>query len=191
MNLLNIGIITAALAANDSDIGNDNKIKSSEMVTYGLAASLSAGIVTYIWGFFLRKYYINKYAAFRNNTESLHQELSKRVDYYLNQANYYLYMFYFMTFIWAWVGGLLWIWQMNKINPMNKIGVTSQSNKDRSLRWMGSFFIAVGFDWLVFDLLLAFLATKIRAVKDLLKWKGYLYDEEICHSTYRMQAKRE
>ena len=191
MNLLNIGIITAAFVANDAKIGDDNKITESDVILYGLAGSLLGGIFTYIWGFFLRKYYVSKYGAFRHDTHGLNENQSDRVDHYLNQANYYLYIFYFLTFVWAWGGGWLFIWQMSYINPMNKIGVTDQSNRDRSLYWMASFFIAVGFDWIAFDLILAVMAVKIKLVKNIVKWKGYLYDEEICHSTYRMLVKRD
>jgi len=97
-----------------------------------------------------------------------------------DKAQRNLFIFYFFTFLWMWGGNVLFIWQMFSLHA--ELG-TTESNY-----WVASFFIAVGLDWIIFDPL-ACLAASVPAFAGFFKWKGYIYDDSVCHYAYKHQKK--
>lgn len=183
MNLTNNAIIAAAFITGDFRLASPGTIEGWEIYCYGLAAAGFGGMATYLWGHFLRKYYICKFKSFQSKGDPA------KSDKFNEDANFYLYCFYFMTFAWFWGGNWLFIWMMSRINPKDKIGVIGQSNKEKSIRWIGAFGVSIAMDWLVLDIFFAILG-KISFFRRILKWKGYMYDD-LCHKTYLMYSKEE
>jgi len=56
--------------------------------------------------------------------------------------------------------------------------------------WVASFFIALALDWGVLDIIAVFIAN-IGFFQEIFKWKGYIYDKDVCHFTYmKLSAKK-
>ena len=190
MNLTNNAIITSIFAANNKRLkGNYNGIVGADIFLYALYGSLLGGVFTYIWGWFLRRFYISKHKLLVEKNQPNGGD-THRIEKYDEDANFYVYFFYFITFAWMWGGNLIFVWQMNHINPIDRIGVQGMQNEDMSLRWMASFLISVGLDWLVLDVIHVILARIIRPWRHFAKWRGYMYDN-MCHKSWMLYSKDE
>jgi len=91
-----------------------------------------------------------------------------------------LFIFYFYVFLWMWGGNAIFIWQMSYLH--------GEINSSLSNDWTASFFIALGLDWLIFDVICALLAH-FDFFRTFLVYKGYIYDAEVCHWSYKNQKK--
>jgi len=189
MNATNNAIITSIMAANNKVIkGNNEGIVGADLFTYALVGSACGGAFTYIWGFFLRKYYVAKWRLWKEKTKEGGD--AAKIEKHEEDANFWLYFFYFLAFAWMWGGNLIFVWQMNYINPIDRIGVPGMQNLDMSVRWMATFFISLGIDWFVLDVIHVILAFILPFYRHILKWRGYMYDK-ICHETYMMYSKED
>ena len=183
MNLTNNAIITAIFAANNKKLkGVNDGLVGPDIFLYGLVGSACGGFFTYMWGFFLRKYYIAKYRLVEEQAKKEDAQ-ANLVEKHEEEANFYLYFFYLLTFGWMWGGNLIFVWQMNHINPIDRIGVPGMQNVDMSERWMASFFVSIGLDWLVLDVIHVILGYILPFWTKIFKWRGYMYDN-LCHKTY-------
>jgi hypothetical protein len=167
INLINICLFSAVFYA-QMWVGN-----MADIFLFGLYACLIGIGCTYIHGFFLRLYYENKKLSIAAAAE-------KDQEVYEDRAQRYLFIFYFWTFLWMWGGNVLFVWQMFALH--------AEQSSTTSNWWVLSFFIAVALDWVIFDPICCVLAS-IPAFRKFFQWKGYIYDEEVCHWSYKHQKK--
>ena len=190
MNLTNNAIITAIFAANNKKLRDSTDgIVGVDIFLYGLVGSVCGGFFTYIWGFMLRKFYNHKYRLLKEKSKGEESDANK-VEKHEEDANFYLYFFYFLAFAWMWGGNLIFIWQMNQINPIDRINVKGMQNQEMSNMWVATFFISIGIDWLVLDPLHVLLAYILPFWRHIAKWKGFFYDK-ICHETWMLYSKED
>jgi len=165
INIINICMFSA-IFYNHIGYGGE----SANIFLFGVYACVVSWGATYIHGYFLRKYYLNKYFFVKTGDE-----------HYDDDAQRNLFIFYFFTFLWMWGGYTIFIWQMQFLH--------AELDGQLSNYWAASFFIALALDWILFDMMAVCLCYS-RAFQRFFKWKGYLYDEEICHWTYKNQKKQ-
>jgi hypothetical protein len=190
MNFTNNAIITSIFAANNKKIkGVNDGIVGSDIFTYALVGSVCGGLFTYIWGFLLRRFYISKHRFLTEKSKGEASDANK-VEKHEEDANFYLYFFYFITFAWMWGGNLIFVWQMNHINPIDRINVPGMQNLQMSVRWMASFFVSIGLDWFVLDVIHVILAFILPFWRNIVKWKGFMYDK-LCHETWLIYSKED
>jgi len=134
--------------------------------------SIVCGIVwCYIQGNFLRTYYENK----KLFVETLQEQ-------YDDIAGKYLFIFYFIMFLWIWIGNAIVVAQMAPLTS------ASPNTYVHSSDWVLSIFLALLIEWAILDPLTCVLIKSSPGLANVFKWKGYIYDE-IAHTAWKNQKK--
>lgn len=143
------------------------------IINPAIAMAIGWGVLYFI-GLFLRTYYLKK-SQFMESEASNREELN-------DSAQFYIYIYYFFVFVLVSVGFSFTISSLDQVQSYN--------NPATANFWVGSVFIGLAYDWLILDPIVCILGSSASAVKSLLKWKGYFYDD-VCHKTYLNALKRE
>lgn len=143
-------------------------------------------VIIYIYGFVLRAFYNAKYQYEKKRTEDSDSDSRPLDGPRQNNASddksqSLIFLFYVMIWITVWVGNGITIWNMNELESWRD---TKASNY-----WVASVFISFVLDLLVFDTIVAWLATKSAGIKTWVQRKGYLYDD-VCHKTFELSKKQ-
>jgi len=127
--------------------------------------------ISYIIGYWLRRYYICKSIFMKTNDD--------KDD---TNAQFNIFIFYLLIFIAFWVCNAFTVWNMDNVNSVND---TITSNY-----WVASIFIGLAFEYFLFDPFVCFIATKSESVYRWIKWKGMVYDQ-LCHDTFLESLKKD
>jgi len=180
--MTNICLFTSLFyAVTPNPVGN-----MANVFLFGLYGNLISTGVTYCHGFCLRRYYMGQKDAIDSYDKQLKEDeepkFNEAKDVIEQKAKTWLYIFYTFTFLWFWGGSVLFIWNMMSCH--------GEISKTLSNYWVASYFTALLLDWLIFDPIVALLC-KIQVIQDFCKYKGYIYDDEVCHDSYIHQHIKE
>jgi len=169
INLISMCLITSILYGNTCTKDCTDVEDNLDVIYFAFLGIAGSIIVTYLHGALLRLYYINKAKAIELEDQKFEE-----------RAQFFLAVFYFLLFLWVTIGNGLFVWQMSAL--------TSLTENTLQHYWLGTFFIAVCIDWIVIDTLCVALAN-FPLFRNIFKWKGLIYDAEVCHYAFKTQKK--
>jgi carbonic anhydrase len=142
----------------------DDPLRKSNIIVYAVYSMLIDWAFIYIIGSMLRGYYVAKHQYYKTREEAWEQKSQNRI-----------FAFYFSIFLCAVVLWPFCVWNMSELHP--------EKDDRASNYWVASFFIGLGLEFLIVDPLVCLLAKSITPLRNLMKHRGYFYDN-ICHETY-------
>lgn len=171
MSLLLVTITVHALFSSVWYRIADNKTRGSNLIVFAIYSMLINWAVTTIIGLILRGYTIAKNQFYKTREEAWDQRAQNRI-----------FAFYFSIFIIIVVGWPFTVWNMGELH--------AEIDSKPSDYWVASFFIGLGLEFLIVDPIICLLAKKVGFIRDLLRFKGYFYDN-LTHETYLTYLKLE
>lgn len=142
----------------------DDPLRKSNIIVYAVYSMLIDWAFIYIIGSMLRAYYVAKHQYYKTREEAWEQRSQNRI-----------FLFYFCIFLCAVVLWPFCVWNMSELHP--------EKDDRASNYWVASFFIGLGLEFLIVDPLVCLLAKSITPLRNLMKHRGYFYDN-LCHETY-------
>jgi len=164
MSLLLVTITTHALFSSVWYRDSNDRTRKSNIIVYAIYSMLVNWAVTFIVGTMLRGYAVAKNQFLKTKEEAWEQKAQNR-----------LFAFYFSLFVIVVVGWPFTVWNMSELHP--------EIDPKPSDYWVASFFVGLGLEFLIINPIICLLAKKVEFIKNLIRHKGYFYDN-ICHETY-------
>jgi len=142
----------------------DDPLRKSNIIVYAVYSMLIDWAFIFIIGSMLRGYYVAKHQYYKTREEAWQQKSQNRI-----------FGFYFCIFLCAVVLWPFCVWNMSELHP--------EKDDRASNYWVASFFIGLALEFLIVDPLVCILAKSITPLRNLIKHRGYFYDN-LCHETY-------
>jgi len=141
-----------------------HRTDGSNIIVYAIYSMLVDWAFIFILGSMLRGYYIAKHQYYKTKEEAWQQKSQNRI-----------FAFYFCVFLLACVLWPFCVWNMGELHP--------EKDDEPSNYWVASFFVGLALELLIVDPIICLLAKSITPLRNLIKHRGYMYDN-ICHETY-------
>jgi len=142
----------------------ENRTRGSNIIVYAVYSMLVNWAFVFLVGSMLRSYYLAKHQYYKTKDEGWQQRSQNRI-----------FGFYFCCFLCAVVLWPFTVWNMGELHP--------EKNDEASNYWVASFFVGLALEFLIVDPIVCLLAKFITPLRNLIKHRGYMYDN-ICHETY-------